>query len=1045
MSTYNQGAPTTPLVLSAPSVTVTGNLIASATANAVTLNVANGYIANIYTSNIVGFIGSQWTGTVGSTIYYVPQVGIGSTLTPTANLQVTGNVFVSASTNTASLNVSTATVTSTLTTAGIVPAQTGTVGIGTAGAQYTGVYAQNFYGSGASLTSIPMGQASGTLAIANGGTGQTTASAAFNALSPMTTAGDLIYGGVSGAGTRLGAGTATQLLHGGTTPSWGSVSLTADVSGTLPITNGGTGATSTSQNYVFAGPTSGSGAPSFRALASGDVPTLNQNTTGSAGSLSTTYGTGQILYGQASGVPASTSTFVYSSGKVGIGVASPGYALDVVGQIRASQGVFCNTTSYTIANGTATNWYRIGQMQSGRYKLYVSCQAAGMHNSCMITINDQTYNGGYPTITISDFSSYGGNNQQLIAFRYLVGNGQAGPYYLEVLVLGNYYSTFTLPLYVYLVETDPTGGGFTLTSPITTGSIPSGYSVGWSSNCVPFSVSTQTTNTPSLVCAYSGNIGIGITTPVTPLTIYGAVGNRFGIGNGDVYLTQGQDSGTNRSFLQCWAGGSSTGIGTVGYTLCLNPYAGNTCIGGLSDNGNILQVTGNSNFAGSVQIGTSGSSAMNTTQLSYYGNDVVGGNTPIYIYSDLRQLTAGQTSYGRTIRQVTQNNASTSYLFDMAISNVNGVFGLWGGNNFWTGLNITQGGNVGIGTSSAVTSPKLFSANDVYLNGSLYAGDFACQIAAVGASNPNKRLALMYDTSNNISLVQSMIVGTGTSPLILNAAGGNVGIGLTNPGSALEVNGVMRFSGASTLNPGINMPTGGSGITWGNTYSRILDDGDLRFVTDDNMHWCTGSTNSTLGTERLTLIANGNIGINQTSPGYTLDVNGSERVTGNQYLTSSGNQLLKRYISTVNNQNTTGYSYTNFNGGYNTPYSFTYTRVNQNSTIEVIAYLQLSHAVGANGTSSYFPVLGRITITSSASGTTYTTPETRSWIRSDNGFFELTNTKLIYYTFSDTGFTTGSTITINVQVQATFGTGSAGRFGVNLWSETSIVYVNEYV
>jgi hypothetical protein len=38
---------------------------------------------------------SQWTGTVGNPIYYVPNVGIGSSSTPTSNLQVTGNVNVS--------------------------------------------------------------------------------------------------------------------------------------------------------------------------------------------------------------------------------------------------------------------------------------------------------------------------------------------------------------------------------------------------------------------------------------------------------------------------------------------------------------------------------------------------------------------------------------------------------------------------------------------------------------------------------------------------------------------------------------------------------------------------------------------------------------------------------------------------------------------------------------------------------------------------------------------------------------------------------------
>lgn len=92
----------------------------------------------------------------------------------------------------------------------------------------------------------------GQLPIANGGTGQSTSTAAFNALSPLTTAGDLLYGGVAGAGTRLAAGGATQVLHGGAIPTWSAVSLTTDVSGVLPNNQGGTGVSSTA---VF--PTSG--------------------------------------------------------------------------------------------------------------------------------------------------------------------------------------------------------------------------------------------------------------------------------------------------------------------------------------------------------------------------------------------------------------------------------------------------------------------------------------------------------------------------------------------------------------------------------------------------------------------------------------------------------------------------------------------------------------------------------------------------------------------------------------------------------------------
>lgn len=91
----------------------------------------------------------------------------------------------------------------------------------------------------------------GALPIGNGGTGQTTKAPAFDALSPMTTAGDIIYGGTAGTGTRLAPGSGTQVLHGGTTPSWAAVSLTADVTGALPLVNGGTGTAAASANAAF--------------------------------------------------------------------------------------------------------------------------------------------------------------------------------------------------------------------------------------------------------------------------------------------------------------------------------------------------------------------------------------------------------------------------------------------------------------------------------------------------------------------------------------------------------------------------------------------------------------------------------------------------------------------------------------------------------------------------------------------------------------------------------------------------------------------------
>jgi hypothetical protein len=61
----------------------------------------------------------------------------------------------------------------------------------------------------------------GTVAIANGGTGQTTANAAYNALSPMTTTGDIEYRTSGSVAARLAIGTTGQVLTvAGGIPSW---------------------------------------------------------------------------------------------------------------------------------------------------------------------------------------------------------------------------------------------------------------------------------------------------------------------------------------------------------------------------------------------------------------------------------------------------------------------------------------------------------------------------------------------------------------------------------------------------------------------------------------------------------------------------------------------------------------------------------------------------------------------------------------------------------------------------------------------------------
>lgn len=157
---------------------------------------------------------------------------------------------------------------------------------------------------------ISTADVTGTLPIANGGTGATTAATARTGLGATTLGGNLFtitnpsavtfprfnadntvsalnaadFRTAIGAGSGTGTVTAVTASSpvassGGTAPD---ISLNANYGDTLnPYA-------SKTANYVLAAPNGSAGTPSFRALVAADIPTLNQNTTGTAGGLSAT-------------------------------------------------------------------------------------------------------------------------------------------------------------------------------------------------------------------------------------------------------------------------------------------------------------------------------------------------------------------------------------------------------------------------------------------------------------------------------------------------------------------------------------------------------------------------------------------------------------------------------------------------------------------------------------------------------------------------------------------------------------------------------------
>jgi fibronectin-binding autotransporter adhesin len=187
---------------------------------------------------------------------------------------------------------------------------------------YTATSPITIVGNTISLSTVP---------IATGGTGQTTANAAFNALAPTQTGNSGKYLTTDGSNTSWAVnplGTVTSVaVSGGTTgltTSGGPVTTsgTITLAGTLAIANGGSGQiTAQLAINAFAGAvTSGSylrgnGTNVLMAtIQAADVPTLNQNTTGTAANVTGTVaiangGTGQTTANAAFNalVPSQTS------------------------------------------------------------------------------------------------------------------------------------------------------------------------------------------------------------------------------------------------------------------------------------------------------------------------------------------------------------------------------------------------------------------------------------------------------------------------------------------------------------------------------------------------------------------------------------------------------------------------------------------------------------------------------------------------------------------------------------------------------------------
>jgi hypothetical protein len=173
-------------------------------------------------------------------------------------------------------------------------------------------------------------------------------------------------------------------------------------------------------------------------------------------------------------------------------------------------------------------------------------------------------------------------------------------------------------------------------------------------------------------------------------------------------------------------------------------------------------------------------------------------------------------------------------------SNTNGTYN--------TALRWNAAGQLGVGTATlagaAASSKLVLQGNE--------GSTPAQQLVIRGETDPNKRLLLGFDTTLNQASLQSYGTTTTAANLLLNPAGGNVGIG-TSATARLDVAGTI--SGTSSISA-----AGASGFVFRDTETN----GGLFSPADGVI------TLQTNAVERLRVDANGNVGIGQSAPAFPL-------------------------------------------------------------------------------------------------------------------------------------------------------------------------------
>ncbi len=376
----------------------------------------------------------------------------------------------------------------------------------------------------------------------------------------------------------------------------------------------------------------------------------------------------------------------------------------------------------------------------------------------------------------------------------------------------------------------------------------------------------------------SEDIGIGTTSPVTPLHV----------------------TGTGLQDMQAWFGNGFVNNASYHYSFAKVGFSSYSTIG--NDTGAGFQFntrnSGNSNWMhgyiyqpqnGGIAFGTGGAGTTSATErmrINSDGNVGIGITNPAFGLVVARNATSGTINDGVMIgMETTTNGGNAGYRFKSGGEYYQVLYN--GSNIQWknydsgynTKMTLTNDGNLGIGTTSPSAKLNVVDGNGTYVSSDANAYP---RFTQAGGS---VQLGLFRSSSN----VGGGYIGAdgGTCFHVRDASfatklyltqGGNLGIGTTSPAQKLDVVGKMKIS------DDIKLAQTNGRIDYDNGVST----GALRF-------WST-SGNS----ERMRITSAGNVGIGNTSPQTTLHTGPTTTITNtftarfaaSNFFASGGNSMF---------------------------------------------------------------------------------------------------------------------------------------------------------